>query len=157
MKIRWSDVWWLIVFVVIAQAAGVIGSIFTTPAIPTWYIGLVKPSFNPPSWLFAPVWTALYTLMGISSLLIYKKIKKIDINLIIYFLHLAVNALWSIIFFGQQNIFGALMIIAVLWLMILFLIIRFWSITKTASILLWPYLAWVSFASLLNFYLWRLN
>ena len=150
----------LFISIFISQLAGFIGAFFTTPAIPGWYAQLAKPSFNPPSWVFGPVWTTLYTLMGISLYLVWSKgyqKKKIKEPVQLFFIHLIFNSLWSIVFFGLQNLGMAFVIIIVLWTMIACLIRKFWKINKTASYLLIPYLAWVSFASLLNFSIWLLN
>ena len=148
----------LIASIAISQLAGVIGSIFTVKNIPTWYSTLNKPSFNPPNWLFGPVWTLLYTLMGISLFLIIAKQKRILSPAVSLFLvHLGVNSLWSIAFFGMKQIGLAFAVIAILWILIFYLIKIFRKINKTASNLLVPYLAWVSFASLLNLSIWLLN
>lgn len=145
---------------ILCLGAGFIGSVFTTPAIGSWYAYLNKPSFNPPSWLFAPVWTTLYILMGIALFLVYKKAKEnkfAALGSFVFVIHLALNASWSIIFFGVKMIPLAFVNIIVLWLVIVFLILIFWRVDKRASMLLWPYLAWVSFASVLNYYLMILN
>ncbi|HOZ56042.1 MAG: TspO/MBR family protein [Parcubacteria group bacterium ADurb.Bin316] len=150
----------LFVSVAVCQLAGIVGSLFTAPAIPTWYAALKKPSFNPPSWLFGPVWITLYTMMGVSLYLIWQKRGEIKLAwpaIIFFLIHLAVNASWSIIFFGQKNIIGALILIVALWFMIVASIFLFYKINKTAAYLLVPYLLWVSFASILNYSLWRLN
>jgi len=150
----------LIIFILISQLAGVIGSIFTASAIPTWYAVLNKPSFNPPGWIFGPVWIILYTLMGIASYLIWKKRAKgklPQMALILFFVHLAFNALWSIIFFGLHNLMWAFFEIIILWLMIVVLNVLFYKIDKRATYLLIPYLLWVSFAAFLNFSIWMLN
>lgn len=146
--------------IIISQLAGIIGSVATSPLIPTWYAQLEKPFFNPPNWLFGPVWITLYTLMGISLYLIwskgYKK-KKIKPMVNLFLIHLVFNSLWSIVFFGFKNLGLAFAIIIYLWIMIACLIKNFWKVNKWASYLLVPYLAWVSFASLLNFAIWQLN
>lgn len=150
----------IILAIIICEAAGIIGSIATTPAIPTWYAGLQKPSFNPPSWLFGPVWITLYALMGIALFLVWKKRKENKLAkpaIILFSAHLVLNAIWSILFFGLQNPFWALIDIAILWLIIIILIGLFWQIKKPAAYLLLPYLVWVSFATILNFAIWRLN
>jgi len=146
--------------ILICLAAGFIGSLFTTSAIGSWYVYLNKPVFNPPAWIFAPVWTLLYILMGIALFLVYRQIGKNKLavlGLIIFIIHLLFNASWSIIFFGLKMIPLAFANIIILWLLIVYLIIIFWLIDKRASILLWPYLAWVSFASVLNFSVMILN
>ncbi len=143
-------------FILISQAAGFIGAIATSNSVNTWYKDLIKPSFNPPSWIFGPVWTALYTCMGVASYLIWKE-KGFGFPLYLFFIHLALNALWSIFFFGLKNPLLALFDIVLLWIMILALIIIFWRINKAAGTLMIPYILWVSFAMIFNFYLWRLN
>ena len=150
----------LLLAIVMCELAGIIGSFFTTPAIPIWYASLVKPSFNPPSWLFAPVWTILFLLMGIAFYLIWRKMstdKSAKLAMIIFVAHLGINILWSVLFFGMKNPLYALIDIAVLWLMIAYLIYAFMAIDKRAAYLLVPYLLWVSFATVLNFTLWQLN
>jgi len=149
-----------IIFVLLSQMAGVIGSVFTRSAITSWYIGLNKPFFNPPNWIFGPVWTLLYTLMGVASYFIWQKRSDnplANVALLVFFVHLVFNALWSFIFFGLKNPMLAFFEIIVLWLMILALIILFYKIDKKAAYLLIPYILWVSFASILNFSIWKLN
>jgi tryptophan-rich sensory protein len=146
--------------ILICLCAGLIGSLFTTPAIGSWYAFLNKPTFNPPAWIFAPVWTLLYVLMGIALFFVYRKIKEnksAKSAAIIFVVHLLFNASWSIIFFGAKIIPLAFANIVILWLLIVYLAIIFWRIDKRASILLWPYLAWVSFASVLNYSIMMLN
>lgn len=150
----------LISAVAICEAAGAVGAIFTTPKISTWYAGLNKPSFNPPSWIFAPVWTALFFLMGMAFYFIWEasaKNKKAKGALVIFGIQLALNILWSYLFFGLQNPFYAFIEIIILWLAIVASIIAFNKIDKKAAYLLLPYILWVSFAVFLNFSLWRLN
>ncbi|MFA6605337.1 MAG: TspO/MBR family protein, partial [Patescibacteria group bacterium] len=121
---------------------------------------LNKPSFNPPSWIFGPVWTTLYILMGIALYLIWQEgLKKAFVknSFILFIVNLVLNSLWSITFFGLQNPALAFLVIVLLWITILVLIIRFYRINKLASYLLIPYLLWVSFASVLNFSIWQLN
>jgi len=146
--------------ILLCLGAGFVGSVFTTPAINSWYVYLNKPAFNPPAWLFAPVWTLLYVLMGIALFLVYRKAKEnkfAALSSFIFVIHLIFNTSWSIIFFGVKMIPQAFANIVLLWLLIVFLIFAFWRVDKRASILLWPYLIWVSFASILNFYLMILN
>ena len=150
----------LAVSIIICQLAGIIGSVFTTSAIPTWFAGLKKPSFNPPSWLFGPVWITLYTMMGVSLYLVWQKRGEIKMAwpaIVFFLVHLVVNASWSIIFFGQKNPGMAFAVIILLWLMIVVSIALFYRINKTAGLLLIPYLFWVSFASVLNYSIWKLN
>ena len=140
--------------------AGGIGALFTASAIPTWYALLNKPSFSPPNWLFGPAWTILYTLMGISLAIVWQKglkTKKVRDALYLFGIQLGLNALWSPVFFGAKNLFLALIIIILMWIYILKTILAFRKINKTAGYLLYPYIAWVSFASILNFSVWLLN
>lgn len=153
---------WLsyIVGVLIAQAAGGLGSLFTTAKIPTWYATLVKPSFNPPSWIFGPVWTTLFLMMGIASAMVWQRrgvSSAANPALIAYGVQLALNVLWSVLFFGAESPAYALICVIALWFAILLTIVLFWRVNHAAAWLLVPYLAWVSFASILNFSLWRLN
>lgn len=148
----------LIVAILIVQSAGIIGSFATFSAIPTWYAGLAKPAFSPPSWVFGPVWTILYTLIGISLFLVWQeKGKEKKTALGIFFVHLFLNALWSILFFGLHNPFIAFLEILLLLGTLLAVLWQFWRIRPMASYLLIPYLLWVSFAAFLNFTLWQLN
>lgn len=156
-KVNWPK---LIFAIVLCQVAGIIGSLFTFSAIPTWYASLVKPSFNPPSWIFGPVWTILYILMGISFYLILlknlkKKEIKIAVNLFVW--QLIANSLWSIIFFGMKNIQLALIEIVVLLVLIFTTIKKFYKINKVAAYLLIPYLLWTGFATFLTYSIWILN
>jgi tryptophan-rich sensory protein len=134
--------------------------VFTFSSIPTWYAALVKPPLNPPSWVFGPVWTILYALMGIAAFLIWQKLeknKKAKESLMLFGLQLTLNTLWSIVFFGLQMPGLAFIIIVMMWLAIAGTIFSFAKISRTAAYLLVPYLIWVSFASYLNFGLWFLN
>ena len=143
--------------IVICQVAGGIGAIFTTQSVQTWYPTLQKPSFNPPNWLFAPVWTLLYLLMGISLFLIWKDSKDKKNAVILFSIQLVLNVLWSVCFFGLKIPLLGLIVIVILLAFILANIISFYKISKIAGILLIPYLLWVSFATVLNFSLWMLN
>ena len=148
----------LIVSVGIPLLVGFLGSLFTTPSIKTWYAGINKPAFNPPNWIFGPVWTILFILMGIALYLVWTKKKKGKIGA--YFLfgtQLFFNLLWSYLFFKIHSPILALVDIVVLWYLILQIIIAFKKINKTAGNLLIPYLLWISFASILNFFVWKLN
>ena len=150
----------LVISIVICQLAGLIGSLFTTPSIPTWYAMLKKPSFTPPNWLFAPVWTTLFVLMGISAFLVWRKglnDKQVKISLCIFGAQLILNILWSVMFFGLKSPLAGFIDISILWLVILFTILNFFKISKTAGILLVPYILWVSFAAILNISIMILN
>jgi benzodiazapine receptor len=150
----------IVVSVIVCELAGVIGSLFTTPSIPGWYAGLTKPPVNPPSWVFAPVWTILYALMGLAAYLVYEKgFKKPEVNkaLSVFAAQLLLNTLWSIVFFGAHMILGAAVVIVLLWAMILATILLFRKISRAAAYLLVPYILWVSFATVLNVSLYVLN
>jgi tryptophan-rich sensory protein len=158
MKI--PDIWKLVIAIVVSEAAGFIGTLFTTPSITTWYAALTHPAFSPPNWVFAPVWTLLYLLIGIAAYLVWKaggNRKDVRAALIIFVIQLALNAGWSIIFFGQHNPGGALIDIGLLWLAILATILTFYKVSKRAAYLLLPYIAWVTFAAYLNYAIWTLN
>jgi len=146
--------------ILICLAAGFLGSLFTTTGVGSWYATLEKPTFNPPNWLFGPVWTMLYILMGISLYLIWQKgLKKKELRFAfgIFILQLLFNLWWSVIFFGLNNPGLAFVDIVVLWFMIVFVIYLFYEIRKISAWLLVPYLAWVSFALVLNYCIWVLN
>jgi benzodiazapine receptor len=150
----------LIITVGVSQLAGLIGSIFTAPAIPTWYASLQKPAFAPPNWVFAPVWTTLFLLMGIAAYLVWKRglaKKEVRIALGLFLFQLVLNIFWSFLFFGLQNPLAAFVEIIVLWLAILLTLVSFYRISKPAGLLLLPYLIWVSFAAFLNFQIFTLN
>lgn len=152
----------LVISLITPQLAGLFGVLFTSSAIPTWYETLNKPIFSPPNWLFGPVWTTLYLLMGISVYLIWQQLEKdkdrfVERSLCIFWIHLVFNALWSVIFFGLKDVGMAFVFIAIIWAMILWMIIRFWNLDKRSSLLLTPYFLWVSFASVLNFSILILN
>ncbi len=150
----------LVISLAFCQFAGFIGSLFTTPSIPTWYAALRKPLFNPPNSVFGPVWTTLFLLMGISAYLIWRKgfhDKNVKIALLIFIVQLLLNVFWSFLFFGLHSLSYAFFEIIFLWLAILVTVLSFMNISKPAGILLLPYLLWVSFASVLNFSLWKLN
>jgi translocator protein len=144
--------------IVICQLAGIIGSFFTVSSVSTWYVTLNKPFFNPPHWLFGPVWITLYLLMGISLYLIWNNDGKDSKSaLIVFSIQLGLNTLWSLLFFGLKNPLLAFIEIILLWLFIVLTILFFYQKSKTASFLLIPYLLWVSFASVLNFSIFYLN
>jgi translocator protein len=153
------DIFALIIALVCCYAAAGIGSLFTTPAIPGWYAGLQKPSWNPPNWVFGPVWTLLFTLMAIAAWLVWRRIgtTSISIPLVLFAIQLVLNVLWSYIFFGRHLPGSALIEIILLWLAILTTLISFWRVAPLAGGLLLPYLLWVSYAISLNAGVWRLN
>jgi benzodiazapine receptor len=146
--------------VVLCMLAGFIGSIFTTPKIGGWYAGIAKPSFNPPNWLFGPVWTALYMMMAIALYLVWRKglaAKGVKVALAVFIVQLALNTLWSYAFFGAQSPLAGLVVIVALWSMIAASIAAFAPISRAAAVLLVPYILWVSFASILNASIYFLN
>jgi len=150
----------LISWILLCESAGIIGSLFTMSSIPTWYVGLVKPSFSPPNWIFGPVWITLYALMGIAAYRIsHLGLRKPAVrNAVFLFLaHLLINTIWSIIFFGGQNIPLGFANIGALWVMIIILTLKFDALDSVSAYLMLPYLAWVSFATVLNYSLWLLN
>jgi benzodiazapine receptor len=148
----------LILSILICLSAAAIGSVFTSAAIPTWYAALNKPFFNPPNWLFGPVWTVLYVMMGISLYLVWKEgYQKHKKAIIVFGIQLALNVLWSVLFFGMRNPLLAFADILALWGFILYTTLLFRKTSKTAAYLLIPYLLWVSFATVLNFAIFYLN
>jgi tryptophan-rich sensory protein len=155
-----TDLLKLILSIVICQAAGFIGSLFTSRSIPTWYAGLKRPSFAPPNWVFSPVWITLFVLMGISLYLVWRMLPKgenVRTAIILFAVQIVLNMLWSIIFFGLQSPFAAFVEIIFLWMAILLTIIVFFRVSTIAAALLIPYILWVSFAAVLNFFFWKLN
>ncbi len=150
----------LIVSLVSTYSAAALGSLATASSIPNWYATLNKPFFNPPNWIFGPVWTVLYFLMAMSLYKVWKKAKKNKAAtkwVKVFYVHLVFNALWSIVFFGMKQTGLGFVVILILWAMILYLIKSAKKISAVSSYLLYPYLAWVSFATLLNLFIWRLN
>lgn len=150
----------LAIAVLVCQMAGVIGSVFTMPSIGTWYADLNKPWFTPPNFVFGPVWITLYTLMGISLYWVWQKgASKGNVRsaLLAFFGQLVINAVWSIVFFGLQSPFYGLVLIMFMWALILLTMVMFYRIEKRAGLILVPYIAWVTIATLLNYYVWILN
>jgi benzodiazapine receptor len=150
----------LVVAIVLCQIAGIIGSLFTTAAISTWYANLHKPSIAPPNWVFAPVWTTLYLLMGISLFMIWNSgLDKSSVrrSLLVFSIQLALNVLWSYLFFGLRSPLLGLIGIVALWFTIVLTIVFFFRVSKVAGVLLIPYLAWVSLAGYLNYLIFILN
>lgn len=143
----------LLISILGCELAGILGSVVTAPAISTWYITLNKSPLNPPPWIFGPVWTVLYLLMGVSLFLLWKKgftNKKRKKALTIFFIQLSLNVAWSFLFFGLHSPIFGLLDIVLLWVAILATILAFMKISKIAAYLLLPYFAWVSFATILN-------
>lgn len=148
----------LVVAIVAVELVGVAGSFFTVPEVSGWYAALQKPALNPPAWIFGPVWTTLYFLMGISLWLVWKSdaVKK-GMAMRLFAMQLALNAIWSPIFFGAHATGGALAVMVLLWAAIGATILAFRRISAVAAWLLVPYILWVSFAGYLNYSIWMLN
>lgn len=147
-------------FVLGCQLAGILGVVTTQTGTSSWYRELAKPSFQPPPWLFGPVWTLLYALMGIAAWRVWRRgMDKPGVRLALglFAVQLALNAAWSPVFFGAHAIGLALAILAALWLVLVATIRSFGMVDRTAAWLLAPYLAWVSFALVLNAAILQLN
>jgi len=142
-----------IISIIGSELVGLLGTPFTISAIPTWYATLTKPFFAPPNWIFGPVWTLLYFLMGVAFYLIWKqdwKKEKVKTARNYFFVQLALNFAWSPIFFGLRSPILGLIVIVAMWVFIVLTIKKFYPLSKWAAYLLIPYLLWVSFATLLN-------
>lgn len=148
--------WWLIGWTLLPFVAAVLGAAFPPDA---WFAALNKPSWQPPNWLFGPVWTLLYLSMGLAAGLVWLRgpSARSKAALVLFFVQLAVNALWTPVFFGLREMGWALLVIVLLALLIIATIRAFWRVHRLAAWMLLPYLAWVSFATALNATLWRLN
>ena len=150
----------LLVSLVVCQLAGFIGAVFTTPAIGTWYATLTKPAFNPPNYLFAPVWTFLFIAMGVALFLIWvreKNDKEKKLAIILFFIQLFFNVAWSIVFFGFHSSLFAIFVIIILLVLIIKTTAKFFKLSEPAGILMIPYILWVSFAMILNIAVYFLN
>ncbi len=148
----------LFISLLIPVLTGLIGSVFTTSALSTWYAGLNKPLFTPPNWAFAPIWLTLYSLMGVALYINWReKTDQAKFNVQLFFVHLLLNFLWTPVFFGAKDIFLALEIIIALWAIIVVMIDNFWNVNRTSALILFPYLLWVTYAAFLNYFIWRLN
>jgi len=149
----------LIIALIIPQLAGGLGSLFTANSVKDWYLTLEKPLLNPPSWVFGPVWTTLFLLMGYALYLVWVNENKERKNIayIAFAIQIILNIFWSVIFFGLKNPGLAFAEILILWLAIIFNIFIFYRISRTSAWLLVPYLVWVSFAAYLNYSIWILN
>jgi translocator protein len=147
---KWSA---LVGFIVLCLAVGGGAGYLTSNSVLTWFPTLVKPSFNPPAWLFAPIWTTLYIMMAVAAWLVWLS----KGSLVLFYVQLALNFAWSLLFFGLHSPAMALIDIAAMWIAILLTLLGFWKVDARAGWLLVPYLAWVSFASVLNASIWWLN
>jgi benzodiazapine receptor len=157
--VKIKDILKLVISMVLCQLAGFLGSLFTIPAIPTWYKALKKPFFTPPAWIFGPVWISLFILMGISLFMVWRRQDhpRFKTALIFFFVQLILNVLWSAVFFGLRSPLLGFVDIVLLWVAILLTIQNCFRISRVAGLLLLPYIVWVSFAVVLNFSLWILN
>ena len=154
------DIIKLIISLVITLVAGFIGSFATSQSVKTWYLEINRPPITPPNWIFAPVWTALFILMGISFYLVWQKgidYPGVKVAIIIFIIQLVLNVLWSFSFFALRSPKIGFVNILILWIMILITIIRFIKIAPVAGYLMIPYILWVSFASILNAWIMVLN
>jgi benzodiazapine receptor len=159
-QMRKTDTYKLIVSILVCQLAGFIGSIFTRPALSPWYAGLLKPRFMPPDWVFGPVWIFLYLLMGIAAFLVWRRglhHQVVRRALAIFGVQLALNVLWSFLFFGLRSPLAGLIGISILGIAIILTVQSFLKVSRTAGLLLIPYFLWVSFATGLNLSIWWLN
>jgi tryptophan-rich sensory protein len=157
---RLREVPMLIGSILIPLVIGYLGAIVTLPQISTWYSTLSKPWWSPPNWLFGPIWTTLYLLMGIALFLVWREgVHRRDVKfaILIFGVQLVINLLWSVVFFSFHALFGSFVIVMFLWLAILANIIAFVIISKWAGLLLVPYIIWVSIASYLNYSVYLLN
>jgi tryptophan-rich sensory protein len=143
--------------VVVCLGVGFVGSLWTAPAISGWYAGLAKPSWTPPGAIFGPVWTVLYVSMAVAAWLVWRRVGWARVPMTVFALQLLLNLAWSGIFFGARQPGAAFVEICVLWVAIVATIVTFGRVSRPAGALLVPYLAWVSFASALNFARWRAN
>jgi tryptophan-rich sensory protein len=149
----------LVLCVGVCFAAAAVGALFTNPNVPGWYANLDKPSWTPPSWVFGPVWSLLYLLMGVSAWQVWRKAgsRSAAVPLVLFGIQLVLNMAWSGLFFGLRSPGAALVGIVFLWFSILATTIAFWRRSAPAGWLMLPYLAWVSFAAALNLAIWNLN
>ena len=157
---RIREVPMLIGSILIPLVIGYLGAIVTIPQISTWYSTLSKPWWSPPNWLFGPIWTTLYLLMGIALFFVWREgLHRRDVRfaILIFSVQLALSLLWSIVFFSFHALFGSFIVVMLLWLAILANIIAFLIISKWAGFLLVPYIVWVSIASYLNYSVYLLN
>lgn len=147
----------LMAFLILTLAVGAAASLVTEPNITGWYASLAKPSFNPPNWLFAPVWTVLYLLIGGAAWRVWRKTSLAAPEMLLWFAQLTLNFVWSFIFFGAHALGTALAEILILFFLILATAVSFSRVDRVAAILLVPYMMWVGFAALLNYSIWLLN
>jgi len=156
---NWGSLAVLVLFVAVCLAVSGAGAIFTAGSVRDWYPTLQKPAWTPPSWLFGPVWTILYLMMALAAWLVWQRREMAGVKgaLGLFAFQLVLNAAWSPLFFGLKNPLAGLLDIVPLWAFILATLVSFWKISPAAGALLVPYWLWVSFATALNFAIWRMN
>ena len=156
---NWQPIWMLALSIAVCFAAAAAGAIVTGSSVNDWYPALRKPSWNPPAWIFGPVWTILYLMMAIAAWLIWRRrgFRGGAAALKLFALQLLLNAAWSPLFFGLHSPSAAFLDIVLLWAAILATLVSLWRIAPIAGVMLVPYWLWVSFAAALNFVIWRLN
>jgi translocator protein len=147
----------LVGFLALAAIVSGLGGLVTATSADGWYRTIAKPSFTPPDWVFAPVWTTLYVLMAVAAWLVWRQVGLRHRSIVLYLVQLALNLTWSLIFFGAQAVGVALFEVAFLWAAILGTALAFLQINRVAGLLMLPYLAWVSYALLLNASIWWMN
>jgi len=147
----------LLIFILLAFGASAWGSYVTNLYKEPWYSMITKPAFNPPEWVFAPAWITLYIAMSVAIWLIWINPKRVEKIIYIYFIHLLINGSWSIFFFGLHLILVSLIVIAIIIFFVVWLIKLYYPINKLSSFLMVPYLMWLSYAFVLNFYIFTLN
>ena len=151
----------LLLVVVLVELVGASGSLFTVQGLDVWYETLERPALAPPNWVFGPVWTTLFALIGGAVWLVWRKIdvrpRRVRVALVVFVVHFVANLAWSLVFFGLQQIAAGLVVILVLWLLIVATMWTFYRVDRRAALLLVPYLVWVSFATYLNYEFWVLN
>lgn len=146
----------LVILLILCFLVGGMGGLATAPNIPTWYAGLAKPSWTPPNWIFGPVWSLLYLSMAVAAWLVWRK-KNPTLPMVLFGIQLAFNAAWSWLFFGLHSPGSAFADVLLLWAAIAATTVAFWRRSTLAGILFLPYMAWVTFASALNFAIWKMN
>jgi tryptophan-rich sensory protein len=158
MKNR-NELWMLVLFITVCLLVAGAGGFFTANSVSSWYLELKKPSWNPPSWVFGPVWTILYGMMALAAWLVWRRLGFANGSrpLGLFAFQLALNALWSPLFFGLRSPLAGLLDIVPLWAAILATLVSFWKISPLAGTLFMPYWLWVSFATALNFTIWKMN
>jgi len=152
----------LVAAIIVCEVVGASGSVFTTMGLESWYPSLVRPAIAPPNWVFAPVWTTLFALLGVAAWLVWRRATVVGpeatrLAVGTFVVQFALNVAWSAVFFGGQSLAGGLLVIALLWLAIAATVAAFYGVDRRAAALLVPYLAWVTFAGYLNYAFWALN